>query len=216
MKILAIILLSTLLSTQAETLHSGTVSYIQDGDTIKVRSDYGGSFTVRLWGIDAPESYFKGQDQGKHAFKAKNYLKQVLPIGTHVDVWAADEMINNNSRVLGRVYLDNSDIAIHLLEMGLVVPYIIYPVADEVTSEYIEASRVAAFKYLGIFDYEEPLEEMPYEFRMRVRKWTSKNYIGDFYTKKYYDPDDYDAVPAWRRIFFESWWDAEDAGYSDR
>jgi micrococcal nuclease len=60
-----------------ETL-TGTVVFVYDGDTIKVRLDSGGEKRVRLIGVDAPESDDPKEDVRLSAFLARRFASSKL------------------------------------------------------------------------------------------------------------------------------------------
>jgi len=60
-----------------ETL-SGTVIFVYDGDTIKVRLDSGGERRVRLIGVDAPESDDPLEETRLSAFLARRFASSIL------------------------------------------------------------------------------------------------------------------------------------------
>ena len=55
---------------------------------------------------------------------------------------------------------------------------------------------------LGIWDRNDPLKELPFEFRMRVDGRRPHKYVGDFETKLLYNPWDYKKVEIPNRVFF--------------
>lgn len=67
---------------------------------------------------------------------------------------------------------------------------------------------------LGIWDPENPLEELPFEYRLRTGDRDPDKPVGDWFTKMYVDPADYNEVHVNNRIFFFTEEDAIEAGYT--
>jgi endonuclease YncB( thermonuclease family) len=96
----------------AETF-SGRVVGVTDGDTITVLRD-GQAVKIRLEGIDCPE---RGQDFGtraRHATSALVYTKTV-----RVEVRDHDRY----GRIVGRVFVRDTDVCLDLVEQGLAWHY---------------------------------------------------------------------------------------------
>jgi endonuclease YncB( thermonuclease family) len=86
----------------------GTVTRIVDGDTIDVKLS-SGPIRVRLHGIDAPE---KGQPWGDEASAALTGL--ILHRKVEIEPFKQDRY----DRLIGRVYLRNTDINGELVKLG--------------------------------------------------------------------------------------------------
>src|SRR5262249_26993192 len=81
---------------------SGRVVRVVDGDTIVV--DLGGStFTVRLIGIDTPETVDPRRPVGCYGPEASDRMKHLLPAGTPVRLWRDLEPRDRYDRVLAYV-----------------------------------------------------------------------------------------------------------------
>ncbi len=59
-----------------------------------------GVHQARMLSIDAPETDYQGQSQGKHGEEATAYLKQLLPEGTGVKVVLGEEEKDDYGRLL--------------------------------------------------------------------------------------------------------------------
>ena len=81
----------------------GTVTKITDGDTIHVRIG-GGDETVRLIGIDTPESVDPRSPVECFGLEASAHLKELIPTGTAVRLVRDVEARDRYHRLLAYVY----------------------------------------------------------------------------------------------------------------
>ncbi|WP_300455245.1 thermonuclease family protein [Desulfobacula sp.] len=92
---------------------------IFDGDTIQV-SGLDLTFTIRLVGIDSPETGFKGQASQPFSQKAKQYLKHLLDTQTvHLKSYGT----GGYNRQLAEVFVGEKNINIEMLRAGLAEVY---------------------------------------------------------------------------------------------
>ena len=96
------------------------VTVVVDGDTLKAESG-GYTITVRLVGIDAPEtSKNKGQAGQPFSQKSKTHLMRlVLDKMVEVEVYGLDPY----SRVVGVVYVDGKNVNLEMIKAGLAEVY---------------------------------------------------------------------------------------------
>lgn len=96
------------------------VTRVSDGDTLKAESQ-GIEITVRLVGIDAPETSRKKNQPGQPFSKrAKLHLtKMVLNKIVEIDGYGLDRY----SRMLGVVYVDEKNVNLELIKQGLAEVY---------------------------------------------------------------------------------------------
>jgi endonuclease YncB( thermonuclease family) len=96
------------------------VIYVSDGDTLKAESQ-GFEVTVRLVGIDAPETSKKKNQPGQpFSKKAKiNLQRLVLDKTVEIDGFGLDRY----SRMLGVVYVDNKNVNLEMVKEGLAEVY---------------------------------------------------------------------------------------------
>ena len=186
---------------------------IVDGDTIKVELSDETISSVRLLGIDTPETNFYHMSQGYYAEEAKKYLERRLPLESVVEVRTGEKLLGSYGRILGRIFFRGRDLNRALLRSGLAALYIIYPFDREMLRSYVEASTLAVEEGRGMFDRENPIEHLPYVFRIRVREGEPTRFVGDFDTKLYYPPYCLDNVPVSKRVFFASNKEALEAGF---
>lgn len=103
---------------------SGTVGYINDGDTLKLEDGR----RIRLLGIDTPEIDHEGENSQPLAHQAKRRLTQLAPVGSRITLQPGKLQKDRFGRLLA--YLRNADgfdPAEQLLREGLATLLIIPP-----------------------------------------------------------------------------------------
>ena len=91
-------------------LWQGRVTYVSDGDTIRVRPIKGGKpVSVRMEGIDAPEICQTGGTAARDALRARVMRRQV-----EVDAKASDDY----GRVIAQIRLDGDDLGAWMVREG--------------------------------------------------------------------------------------------------
>lgn len=226
----------------AETRLKGTITKVSDGDTIHFVVDQdsgfkrspsfpngiGNSLTgnrlkVRMTGIDTPELHLPipgGMvSQGYWAEEAWHRLEELLPIGARAEL--VDYGKDHYGRTLGRVYINGVDVHSVMLAEGLAALYLIckgescnerFNRENKVT-EYVKACDTAVNGNLGIFAPISGLDELPFEFRLRMQKREADKWVGNLKTKELVAPADYARVPICDRVFFPVREEAERLGY---
>jgi micrococcal nuclease len=91
----------------------GEVTKVTDGDTIHVHIG-GGDETVRLIGIDTPESVDPRSPVECFGIEASNHLKEILPLGTAVRLVRDVEARDRYERMLAYVYRVEDDLFVNL------------------------------------------------------------------------------------------------------
>ncbi|WP_202081678.1 lamin tail domain-containing protein [Caldalkalibacillus salinus] len=218
---LALALASILSPTAEAATYTSTVEYVKDGDTLMLTKPVQGTREVRLLGIDTPETFVvDGKDPGNqidpHGNAATDYLSELLPKGTDITLVTDEEEFDGNGRLLAYIYKGDLDVNEDLLRKGLAATYVIWPNTHEANryQSYSEALTEAQAAQVGIWDNGDPLQEQPFEYRLRMFNNTPNKYVGDFDTKEYVAPEDYEQVSIENRVFFFSEQDAIDAGYT--
>jgi endonuclease YncB( thermonuclease family) len=89
---------------------SATVTSIVDGDTVHVALSDGRALTIRLDGIDCPETGESFSTQARNATRVMLFTKRAQLKGTDVDRY---------SRLVARVSVDGVDSSIELVKAGL-------------------------------------------------------------------------------------------------
>jgi endonuclease YncB( thermonuclease family) len=222
------------------TIVTGKVTVISDGDTLHVEMDEGMSVPVRdgqkpplpgsrkmkirMSDMDTPELHIslpggKIASQGKYAELADARLKQLLPLGTRVSVVVKG--VDVHGRTLAHVMLNGRDVNLQMVEEGHAIPYVICDPEqcsegsgwDRDLEPFYRACEVARREGRGIFNKKEPLQMMPFEFRLKQMNRTADKYVGDVRTQMLVQPAEYSKVDLCRRAFFPKLEDAEAAGY---
>ena len=153
--ILGLISLSTAQSTDPEFIE-GKVIMVPDGDEVRVKTSDGKTYTIRLLGIDAPET---GQDFGTAA--RRDLEARVLDKDVKVIIHRKD----SEGRYMGIVFREGQDIGVRMLENGSAWHY--KRVSGEQSSEarvrYAKAELKARESKAGLWATAMPMP--PWEFR---------------------------------------------------
>ena len=112
--LLAVCCIVTAQSSDAAAPHrdrwSGVVTYVVDGDSVRVRPLQGGKpVSVRVDGIDAPEICQSGGDTARDALKRRVLGLQVVIEGKTRDDYG---------RLLARIILDGDDVGARMVKDG--------------------------------------------------------------------------------------------------
>jgi len=180
---------------------NGKVVSIHDGDTLRVVLDNESKSTsVRFIGIDTPEIDFHNYSQGKLAFEARDYLRELIPLESKIQIITYDKTTDRNLRLLGTIFYNGTDINYELLKEGLAVMYFISPFDKKLFNKYRGACIEASTTGKGIYD---PSNEtmLPYEWRMSIQKRIGTNYVLDVTTNKLYAPGTYSHIHSCNRSF---------------
>lgn len=134
----------------AETI---TVATVLDGDTFTaVRADHS-RVTIRLLGIDAPETSHDTTPAACGAPEATSALQQLLPPGSHVHLHTdpATAPIDRYGRILGYITTSRGvDVALALIEQGRAEAW--YPAGQPEPGRYPHyrtATRTAQTSQVG-------------------------------------------------------------------
>ena len=171
-----------------------------DGDTIHVTSGKK-TWSVRLLGIDTPETHYMGKSQGYWGEKAAEHMAELLPEGTSVRMEFDAEVCDKNGRVLAHIWKAKEHINLQMVKEGYAVNYCYYPSLLHCNG-FGDAANHAAENRLGFFS--DPSTEIPYIWRRKIRGGDSTSVIGDRNTKLVYKYENIDQVPVGDRVFFAS------------
>lgn len=127
---------------------------VHDGDTVRLDCD-GASYSVRVWGIDAPE--LKQKPWGE---AARDALRAALPSRVRLEVIDTDRY----KRTVGRLWRGNDDVGLELVRRGQVAVYEQY----NDSAEYRRVEAQARRQRLGIWSVE-GAQQTPWAWR-RVNK----------------------------------------------
>lgn len=204
----------------------GTVTKVSDGDTIHVvprGKTEAEKLKIRMVGMDTPELHLPVSggvaNQGHWAEDASRALARMLPLNTVVTLQSYGQDVHG--RTLARVFKGESDVNLHMVEIGWGAAYVICSgpgcksgfFASQGVHQVFKACERAVRAGRGIFDPADPLKELPFEFRLRMGERKPDKYVGDVETKKLFAPEDYDRVPLCRRVFFTRVADATRMGF---
>ncbi|MEX0267529.1 thermonuclease family protein [Leptolyngbyaceae cyanobacterium UHCC 1019] len=134
------------------------VMSVGDGDTLKVQ-DRQTQITVRLACVDAPE-----RAQAPWGSIASERLKQLLPIGQVVQLRKVDR--DRYGRTVAEVYVKEQSINLQMVQEGMAVIYPQYFQNCAATSaQYRQAEAIAKQQGSGVWNPNNPLPIMPWQFR---------------------------------------------------
>lgn len=199
----------------------GVVLKISDGDTINMRPNGADPkdepYRIRMLSEDTAELHLPTPggvaSQGYWGEEGRNELMDIVRVGDKIEV--EDYGRDQYGRVLGKVYLGDLDVNLEMIRSGWGA---LYEICDEVScdldAEYRRACREAVENGRGLFDFENPVPELPFVFRARKQDRPLSKFVGNFRTKKYYEPTEYERVNICDRVFFFTEHDAEIAGFS--
>jgi endonuclease YncB( thermonuclease family) len=137
----------------SQTLASGIVTYVADGDTVYVRlSEHTAAVPVRLFGIDAPEICQAGGQAARQALQALLQDQAVTVLRQQTDGYG---------RELATVYWQGQDVARAMVERGMAWSYRF----GRDPGPYVREQQIARAAGLGLFA--QPSPEPPHRFRQR-------------------------------------------------
>ena len=133
---------------------TGRVVEVTDGDTFELRRSIGGTVTIRLHGVDAPES---SQPYGTAATRAARWLAQGK------NVRATVEEIGRYGRAVASVEVQGGDLGALLIRRGLAWHYRRYAPNE---TEYARLQRQARSASRGLWSRPNPVP--PWTWRDRT------------------------------------------------
>jgi|GEM_PF-1216666 len=203
--------------------YTGVVSSVQDGDTVHLReplnapAPVGGRTQIRLVGIDAPETFaVAGHPPGNqiiHGESSRSFLQSLLPAGTVITVVTDRVEIDGSGRVLGHVYRGALSVNREMLRQGHAVTYVRWPNTYSRFNDFRSALLEARTAGRGMWNPANPVQELPFEYRLRVFERQFAMFVGDFLTKTFVSPAEYRRVLVENRVKFLTQQDAISAGY---
>ncbi|MNK96683.1 Endonuclease YhcR precursor [compost metagenome] len=189
------------------------VQSIHDGDTLTaIGVEDGQRYKIRLMGVDTPEVDFNSKSQGDAAFKARDFLIELVPLNSVISI-SEDSEKDKHGRILGLIISNGVDVNKEMLRQGWGFLYFIYPFDKGIVSDYVQVAKEAYEQKRGVFSEDFAGLEEPYQFRMSVAFQKGRNPVGDFETKKLYKAEDLQSIPVWKRVFFPNSEFAQANGY---
>lgn len=138
-----------------ETVISGKVIKVADGDTFTILADGNQQIRIRLHGIDAPE---KNQDFSRVSME---HLTELI---MHKEVRVYPKRKDPYRRIVGIVKVGETNVNEAMLKTGLAWHYTEY----DKNPEWAEMERLARQQKIGIWSHKSPVP--PWEFRQAKRK----------------------------------------------
>lgn len=152
-------LLLVALPAHAAELIRGMVKTVYDGDTLLVAVRSQGRLTVRLYGIDAPETAKPDRPGQAYGEMAKRVLMYKL-LGKAVVVEVREQ--DQYGRAVGIVRQNNRDINAEMVAEGMAWAYRQY-LEGPYASEYLRLEETARRHRLGLWRQANP--QPPWEYR---------------------------------------------------
>lgn len=188
-----------LTTTQGSTLRATVVRGV-DGDTVKVAIQ-GHEISVRMMGIDTPETHYMGKSQGEWGEYAAEVLRDYLPEGAAATLEFDRERCDSYGRILAFVHSQGRNVNEQMLRDALAVNFCMFPSVKycEKFARIVEgavAARAGIFGVKGL--------ALPYVWRREVSGRPYERPVGNVFTHKVYAPDQMGRVRIAQRIFFDS------------
>jgi micrococcal nuclease len=149
---------------------TGTVTKVSDGDTIHVTTPEKTKLTVRLYGIDAPETpkinqrtgniNKPGQPYGDESWKALQAKISGKPV--RLDIIDIDRY----KRMVGVIWIGNRNINLEMVQEGYAEAYLEY-LKEPYRAQFIRAEKEARSARRGIWSLSG--YERPKDFRKRLK-----------------------------------------------
>jgi endonuclease YncB( thermonuclease family) len=156
-KLVLVIFLFLSTFANAKTIE-GLVVGVSDGDTITVLDQQKNSYKIRLQGIDAPEKKQAFGEKSKQSLHDLVHSKQVRIEYNKEDKYG---------RIVGKVTLDDVDVCLQQLVLGMAWHYKKYQNEQSVSDRalYSETELKSKSLKLGLWSDDTPMP--PWEFRKK-------------------------------------------------
>mgnify|MGYP003982653683 CR=1 FL=1 len=108
--------------------YKAKVIKVIDGDTIRLDIDLGFSIimvnqTVRLFGIDTPESRTRDKKEKYYGNLSKDYVKKHCPKGSYITLHTTLDKKGKFGRILGSIFVDGKNLNKQMIKEHLAVEY---------------------------------------------------------------------------------------------
>jgi endonuclease YncB( thermonuclease family) len=156
-KLLLVLILFLSNFANAKTIE-GLVVGVADGDTITVLDQQKNTYKIRLQGIDAPEKKQAFGEKSKQSLHDLVHSKQV-----RIEYDKEDKY----GRIVGKVTLDDVDVCLQQLVLGMAWHYKKYQNEQSVSDRalYSETELTSQSLKLGLWSDDKPIP--PWEFRKK-------------------------------------------------
>jgi|GEM_PF-7071975 len=177
---------------------TGTIAGGVDGDTVHITTT-SGTYSVRLLGIDTPETHFMGKSQGVWGEKAARAMQAMLEVGAKVRLEFGETPCDGHGRVLAQLFKGKTHVNAQILQQGLAVNYCVAP-EFRYCEEFSRYTQESIDNGIGM--YADPKVELPYDFRRRIGGNEQRSYVGSIRTKQVFGPGNQERTPPAERVFF--------------
>ena len=139
---------------------SGRVTAVADGDSLTITDSTRRSYRVRLQGIDAPERAQPFSNASKAALSKLVFGRDVVVVPQKTDQYG---------RIVGKLLVNDRDVALEQLRSGLVWFYTHFEneMAPADRARYLAAQREARLARRGLWAGDRPTP--PWQFRRKPR-----------------------------------------------
>ena len=108
--------------------YKARITKIVDGDTIKCDIDLGfdivmANQTIRLYGVDTPESRTSDKEEKYYGNISKQFLKDYCPKGSYITLRTHLDKKGKFGRILGELIVNDTNLNKALIEENLAVEY---------------------------------------------------------------------------------------------
>ena len=108
--------------------YKARITKIVDGDTIKCDIDLGFSMflsnqTIRLYGVDTPESRTSDKEEKYYGNLSKQFLNDYCPKGSYITLRTHLDKKGKFGRILGELIVNDTNLNKALIEENLAVEY---------------------------------------------------------------------------------------------
>lgn len=134
----------------AQNTTTATVDHVIDGDTVKVTIG-NQTETIRMLLIDTPESVHPTKPVQPFGREASNYLKEMLPNGTKVELEYDVEKRDKYDRLLAYIWLDGKMMNEVLVEKGFARVAYIYEPNTKYETRLKKVEETAKKEKIGIW-----------------------------------------------------------------
>jgi endonuclease YncB( thermonuclease family) len=132
----------------------GSISDIIDGDTFKIILE-NQEMTVRIIGVDTPETVHPTQLEEYYGWEASNFLKDLLE-GENVTLKFDEDRMDKYGRLLAYVYLGDLFVNAEIIKQGMGYAYIKYPF--KYLDNFVRYEEEARLNGVGIWSNSETVK----------------------------------------------------------
>lgn len=150
---------------------TGIVTKVSDGDTIQLTTPEQTTLKVRLYGIDAPETYKMNKRTGQVSLPGQPYGDESMKalenkiMGKNVTIVILE--IDKYRRMVGMILLNSRNINLEMIREGHAEAFIEY-LDEPYRSEFIKTEQQARSAHKGIWSIRN--YERPREFRKKLKE----------------------------------------------